>query len=61
MVLATGGKSYPACGTTGDGYAWAAAMGHRIAAPHEALTPVTSHASWVTALWALRCPMSRSV
>jgi predicted flavoprotein YhiN len=50
VVLATGGKSYPACGTTGDGYRWAAALGHRIVPPHEALTPVTSHAPWVTSL-----------
>ena len=32
VVLATGGQSYPACGTTGDGYRWAAALGHRIVA-----------------------------
>ena len=56
VVLASGGRSYPACGTTGDGYAWAAAMGHRIVAPHEALTPVTSHASWVTALMGVTLP-----
>jgi predicted Rossmann fold flavoprotein len=56
VVLASGGKSYPACGTAGDGYAWAAALGHRIVAPHEALTPVTSHAPWVTALKGVTLP-----
>ena len=50
VLLATGGQSYPACGTTGDGYRWAAAMGHRIVPPHTALVPVTSHAPWVLAL-----------
>jgi len=50
ILLATGGKSYPACGTTGDGYRWAAALGHTIIPPRTALTPVTTHAPWVTAL-----------
>ena len=50
ILLATGGKSYPACGTTGDGYRWAAELGHKIISPHTALAPVTTHAPWVTAL-----------
>ena len=49
-VLATGGQSYPACGTTGDGYRWAAALGHTIVAPRTALVPITSHASWLPPL-----------
>ena len=56
VVLATGGKSYPACGTTGDGYRWAAALGHTIVTPHEALVPVTSHAAWVRALQGVTLP-----
>jgi predicted flavoprotein YhiN len=47
VVLASGGQSYPNCGTTGDGYRWAAALGHRIVPPHTALVPITSHAAWV--------------
>ncbi len=50
ILLATGGKSYPACGTTGDGYRWAAALGHTIVPLHAALAPVVTHALWVTAL-----------
>jgi predicted flavoprotein YhiN len=56
VVLATGGQSYPACGTTGDGYRWAAALGHRIVAPHTALAPITTHASWVLALQGVTLP-----
>jgi predicted Rossmann fold flavoprotein len=56
VVLATGGQSYPACGTTGDGYRWAAAFGHRIVAPHTALVPLTSHAAWVRALQGITLP-----
>ncbi len=50
VLLATGGQSYPACGTTGDGYRWAAALGHTIVAPRTALVPVTSHAAWLPPL-----------
>jgi predicted Rossmann fold flavoprotein len=50
IIVATGGKSYPACGTTGDGYRFAAALGHTVVEPRPALTPITSHAAWITAL-----------
>ena len=47
VILASGGRSYPGAGTTGDGYAWAAALGHRIIPPRPALTPITTDANWV--------------
>ena len=50
VILATGGQSYPACGATGDGYRWAAALGHTIVTPRTALVPVTSHAPWLREL-----------
>lgn len=56
VILATGGQSYPACGTTGDGYRLAAALGHRIVPPHTALVPITSHAPWVLALQGITLP-----
>ncbi len=56
VLLATGGQSYPACGTTGDGYRWAAALGHRIVELHTALAPITSHAAWVTDLQGITLP-----
>lgn len=42
LLITTGGQSYPGCGTTGDGYAWAKAMGHKIVPPRPALTPLTT-------------------
>ena len=56
VIWATGGQSYPACGTTGDGYRWAAALGHRIVPPRPALVPVTSHAPWVLSLQGITLP-----
>jgi predicted Rossmann fold flavoprotein len=40
LVIATGGKSYPGTGSTGDGYRLAEKFGHSIIAPAPALTPV---------------------
>lgn len=56
LILTTGGQSYPGCGTTGDGYAWAAAMGHTIVPPRPALVPITSAAEWVRGLSGVTLP-----
>lgn len=50
VVITTGGQSYPGSGTSGDGYRWAAALGHTIIPPRPALTPVTTDAAWVREL-----------
>jgi predicted Rossmann fold flavoprotein len=39
-VITTGGASYPRCGTTGDGYRLAAALGQPVTAIAPALTPL---------------------
>ena len=44
VILTTGGVSYPATGSTGDGYGFAADLGHTIEPLRPSLTPlVTSH------------------
>lgn len=40
FVICTGGKSYPATGSTGDGYEWAKSLGHTVIDPLPSLTPV---------------------
>ena len=40
VILATGGKSYPATGSTGDGYQLAKKAGHSIVPPKPALVPL---------------------
>ena len=40
VILATGGKSYPRTGSTGDGYRLAAELGHSIVAVRPALVPL---------------------
>ena len=39
-ILATGGKSYPLTGSTGDGYHWLKIFGHNIIKPRPGLTPI---------------------
>lgn len=40
IILATGGLSYPATGSTGDGYEMAKKMGHTVVAPQGSLVPL---------------------
>ena len=46
VILATGGLSYPATGSTGDGHDMAAACGHGIVEPMPALVPIETVESW---------------
>jgi predicted Rossmann fold flavoprotein len=56
VVLTSGGQSYPGSGTTGDGYGFAARLGHTIIAPRPALVPVTVAAPWVAELRGITVP-----
>ncbi len=40
VILATGGVSYPATGSTGDGYAMAKDLGHTVISPEGSLVPL---------------------
>lgn len=42
VILATGGLSYPATGSTGDGYAMAKALGHTVVPTEGSLVPLES-------------------
>ena len=53
VVIATGGKSYPATGSTGDGYMLAAQVGHTITDIRPSLVPIVTEESWVKDLMGL--------
>ncbi len=42
VIVATGGVSYPATGSTGDGYRFARQVGHTIVPPRASLVPLVS-------------------
>ena len=50
LIITVGGRSYPGCGTTGDGYAWMAALGHRIVPTRPALVPLLGGYEWSKSL-----------
>ncbi len=56
VILTTGGSSYPASGTTGDGYRLASAWGHTIVPPRPALAPLTTSVSWCGELRGVTLP-----
>jgi hypothetical protein len=52
-VIATGGASYPATGSTGDGYQLLAELGHTIQAPAPSLVPIEVKEAWASELQGL--------
>lgn len=46
VVIATGGKSYPLTGSTGDGYALAESVGHTVTPPKGSLVPLETEDEW---------------
>lgn len=53
IILATGGVSYPSCGSTGDGHRMASTTGHRMARLFPSLVPVEIKESYVKELQGL--------
>ncbi len=48
VLIATGGKSYPVTGSTGDGYKFAESVGHTVTALKPSLVPLECHEGWCT-------------
>lgn len=53
VLLATGGVSYPATGSTGDGYRLAESAGHTLQTPRPSLVPIETKESWPATLMGL--------
>ncbi len=49
VIVATGGLSYQATGSTGDGYCFAKDTGHTVVAPQPSLVPLQTEETWVEA------------
>ncbi len=50
FIVATGGKSRPETGSTGDGFLWLAELGHTIIEPDLALVPLVVKDEWISKL-----------
>lgn len=53
VILATGGRSYEATGSTGDGYRMATEVGHTVQQEKPALVPLTVRETWCADLQGL--------
>lgn len=53
IIIATGGMSYPATGSTGDGYELAKQAGHKIVSPVPSLVPLEIHEGFCSKLMGL--------
>ncbi|MBY0310127.1 NAD(P)/FAD-dependent oxidoreductase [Patescibacteria group bacterium] len=55
-ILATGGKSRPETGSTGDGFGWLSTLGHTVKEPDASLVPLTLKDTWTKLLSGLTLP-----
>lgn len=56
VIIATGGVTWPATGSTGDGYRFAGSFGHTIVAPRASLTPLVTAQTWPGSLAGVGVP-----
>jgi len=50
FILATGGKSHPETGSTGDGFTWLEDLGHTVIDSNPALVPIKIKENWIAGL-----------
>jgi predicted Rossmann fold flavoprotein len=50
VIIATGGVTWPQTGSMGDGYRFAAALGHTVIPPKPCLVPLVTRETWVREL-----------
>ena len=55
-ILATGGKSRPDTGSTGDGFVWLEKLGHTVIRPAPSLVPIAIKDAWVKKLQGVSVP-----
>lgn len=59
FILATGGKSHPETGSTGDGFGWLRSLGHTVIDTAPALVPLKLSDPWVKHLKGISIPLVR--
>lgn len=57
FILATGGKSHPETGSTGDGFGWLKTLGHTVIDTAPSLVPVKLSDPWIKNMAGLSLPM----
>jgi len=49
-ILASGGKSHPETGSTGDGFTWLKKLGHEVKEPTPTIVPLAVQEAWIKSL-----------
>lgn len=49
-ILATGGKSHPETGSTGEGFEWLSALHHEVKKPTPSVVPLSVRDTWIKSL-----------
>ncbi len=60
VIVTVGGKSWPGCGTIGEGYAWLQAFGHQIIQPRPALVPLVGGETWMHEISGVTLPSAQA-
>ncbi len=55
-ILATGGKSHPETGSTGDGFSWLSQLGHTVKEPTPTIVPLAVKEEWIKKLAGVTLP-----
>ncbi len=50
FIVATGGKSHPETGSTGDGFGWLSYLGHTVKDPTPSIVPLVAREKWIKQL-----------
>lgn len=50
FIIASGGKSHPETGSTGDGFTWLKDLGHKVIDSNPALVPIKIKEDWISLL-----------
>lgn len=56
-ILATGGKSHPETGSTGDGFIWLKNLGHQVEDPTPTVVPLRVSDTWIKKLAGVSFPL----
>lgn len=56
FILATGGRSRPETGSTGDGFQWLRDLGHSVQEPTPSVVPLAVRDGWIHALAGMSLP-----
>ena len=59
FILATGGKSHPETGSTGEGFAWLKDIGHKVNDQGSALVPIETSDAWSKKLSGIALPEAK--